>query len=122
VSCNFAIKFKITPYHHTTILILYITSTSYTGTTNSDASGISEPSQTQTENSTTTLLNSSRGCSDGFYLDLELDVCRPQCGIWKPTSHDSQAVIDAFTIMALCIAVICGSAFLILALLQRKQM
>ena len=81
-------------------------------------SGLAAPSTPG--NCSATGSNYTRECSDGFYLHRELDSCRPQCGIWEPSR--SSSALETLVYVATGVSLLLGSAFLVIAALQWKQM
>ena len=68
--------------------------------------------------------NSSRNitCSEGFYLDGEVMLCFPECGVWRlyPSTLDTAVMI--LTIVLTAVGILSGMFVLINACFRRKTM
>ena len=61
--------------------------------------------------------NCSRECSDGFYLNQDLNSCRPQCGVWELTPSTTGFAIS---ITSVCLATTFVVVVLVIIALQWK--
>ena len=60
-------------------------------------------------------------CSDMFYLDQELQLCLPQCGVWTPLSQSTAVAVEVITLIAATIGSPAAVALLFLACRNRKK-
>ena len=60
-------------------------------------------------------------CSKGFYCSEATGLCQPLCSQWKEFSKATEVTTDVFILLSACIALISGSAVLIIACIRWKQ-
>lgn len=61
----------------------------------------------------------SSDCSDGFFLDADINICRPTCGEFFPTPLVIQIIIDIFIVVCIIASVI---VFILALTLLRKSL
>ena len=64
----------------------------------------------------------NKTCSDMFYLDKELQLCLPQCGVWTPLPQSTAVAVEVLTLIAAAIGSLAAVALLFLACRNRKKL
>ena len=59
-----------------------------------------------------------------FYLDQELQLCLPQCGVWTPLPQSTAVAVEVITLKLIAAAVgsLAAVAVLFLACCNRKKL
>ena len=60
-------------------------------------------------------------CSMGFYCSHDSGLCQPLCSQWKEYPKSTEVATDVFILLSACIALISGSAVLIIACIRWRQ-
>lgn len=60
-------------------------------------------------------------CSSSFYCNHDSGLCQPLCSQWKEYPRSTEVTTDVFTLLSACIALISGSAMLIIACIRWRQ-
>ena len=57
-----------------------------------------------------------------FYLDQELQLCLPQCGVWTPLPQSTAVAVEVITLIAGAVGSLAAAAVLFLACCNRKKL
>ena len=83
-------------------------------------SGLLVPFEDQ--NSTASPMARSFTCREGFYLDNEIGLCRPECSKWENVPHHVELTTQFFVIIGAVVYILSASVLLLLSCLHHKRM
>ena len=69
-----------------------------------------------------TSTGTERVCNEGFFINENIGLCTPECGVWEEFPHSFIVGIDAVVIFSGIVYFLSGLAVLVLSCINYKRM